>query len=287
MLRTALRSQLRFRPSASAYARNFVSTALLTKTWETETANDLRQEAKKRGLSAKGNKATLITRLQHDDEQKAIAPAPSSPSPQQQQVRHASTTEVPGIPPTGPPPVHPKEFMNIHIPDVSQPEPLPETPIPLLPDLWDSSRIRAESERAAPAEPSQPKVIAVAGAVTHPGGGPSHNLYTEDVIAEPAPTNMSTGFWSDVAHDLNIPTSFNLSPPHAGYDVHETTSTSGAQERSHSRTLDKDEVRGIWLLLGLLAGSWLAGGWFQLPSAFVEKAEEVAEQAEGKAAGKH
>ncbi|KAH9951987.1 hypothetical protein B0H21DRAFT_817735 [Amylocystis lapponica] len=280
MFQTALRSQLR--PFVAARARTFVSTALLTKTWQNETVNDLRKEAKNRGLSPKGNRATLITRLQHDEEQKALAFAPSVSafSP----VRHASTaevtTEVPGIPSTAPPPPREK-IIPVYLPDLSVPTPEARIQIPFVPDLWDSSRIKAESAPAKAPEPSTPKVLAVAGASTHYGGGPSHNLYDSDVSvtsAEAARVSRPTGFWGDLADDLNLPTSFKLSGPTALYDVPETTETSGGQGKDYSRTLDKDEASGLWVLLGLLGGSWLAAGLFKAPSAFAEKAKEAGKQ---------
>jgi hypothetical protein len=40
-------------------------------------------------------------------------------------------------------------------------------------------------------------------------------------------------------------------------EAKETTST---RENDYSRKLDKDEVKGIWMLAGLLAGSWVLGG---------------------------
>lgn len=51
MLRSALVAQLR--PAvAPRSTRSFVSTVLLTKAWENETVNELRKEARKRGLPA-------------------------------------------------------------------------------------------------------------------------------------------------------------------------------------------------------------------------------------------
>lgn len=38
------------------------------------------------------------------------------------------------------------------------------------------------------------------------------------------------------------------------------TGMSNAREKEYSRKLDKDEVKGVWVLVGLLAGSWALGG---------------------------
>ncbi len=49
MHRVALRVPLR--QTIAFQRRNFVSTVLLTKSWENETTNELRKEARKRGLA--------------------------------------------------------------------------------------------------------------------------------------------------------------------------------------------------------------------------------------------
>jgi hypothetical protein len=70
-----------------------------------------------------GNKSTLITRLQEFEREQLKHAGP--PPTIQQQVRLASTTEVPGMPssaePSPIPPNYPKEFLDVKIPNVSQP----------------------------------------------------------------------------------------------------------------------------------------------------------------------
>ena len=39
-----------------------------------------------------------------------------------------------------------------------------------------------------------------------------------------------------------------------------TTGTSSTREKQHSRMLDVDEQKGVWVLLGLLTGGWIVGG---------------------------
>ncbi|OSX65288.1 hypothetical protein POSPLADRAFT_1032096 [Postia placenta MAD-698-R-SB12] len=288
MLRTALRAQLR--PATTLRSRGFVSTVLLTKAWENEPLNDLKEELKRRGLSHRGNKATLVTRLRTDDKAKSLAPAPSSVSPQAaQQVRHASTTEVPGVPSAeAPPPLpktYPKQFLDVKMPDFSQPDSESPIQIPFLPDLWDSSRIQAESAPKSPSvEEELPKMVAVAGSVTHHGGGPTYNLSNteaDDLFSSSASHTGPSGFWRDVAEDLNLPTSLNLPNAANGakalFDIAEKTETSSVRETSHSRTLDSDEKKGVWVLLSLLGGSWLAAGFLQPTPAFAENAAETAE----------
>jgi hypothetical protein len=44
------------------------------------------------------------------------------------------------------------------------------------------------------------------------------------------------------------------------------TGTSNAREKEYSRKLDKGEVKGVWVLVGLLAGSWVLGGLVNTPT---------------------
>ena len=89
-----------------------------------------------------------------------------------------------------------------------------------------------------------------------------------------------------LADDMGLPRTFKLKKvADQAFDVAPTTETSG--EKSYSRTLDSDEVRGIWLLFGLLAGSWLAAGALQPSSAYAQKAEEVVDEAVEKVKGEH
>ncbi|KAI0780886.1 hypothetical protein BD413DRAFT_500838 [Trametes elegans] len=284
MLRSAIAAQLR--PAVVPRARSFVSTVLLTKAWENETINELRKEARKRGLSATGNKATLITRLQQDDKKHILSSEPASAAPTATQVRRASTvdtpTEVPGVPSSADP-VFPKYNLDIKLPDVSQPEPEPPTPIPFVPDFWDSSKVKKEAAPSDTVTPSRPKVITVAGDITHHGGGPSHNLHSPSTSSsstpESAPTSLLGQLAADMAEDLSLPTSFKRAPPtDAQYDIAQKTETSGGQDKSYSRTLDRDEQTGVWILLGLFASSWAAAGYFAPVSEWAHKTEEKVEE---------
>ncbi|KAI0818782.1 hypothetical protein BC629DRAFT_1588115 [Irpex lacteus] len=181
--------------------RTFVSTVLLTRNWENETMNVLKKEARKRGLLQTGNKSTLVSRLQDFERHQLSQSGP--PPVIQQQVRLASTTEVPGVPssskPTPIPPNFPKEFLDVKIPDVSQLPPERPVEVPFVPDFWESSRVKAESAPPPPPESTPVKVLAVAGAATHIGGGPSHNLYTPEssAAAEHASEGESSSSSSD------------------------------------------------------------------------------------------
>ncbi len=81
---------------------------------------------------SKGNKATLITRLEAFETQER----PQPPPPHVEQIRHNSTaeTEVPGVPSSSEPPTlspsFPKEFLDVKIPETSTP--IPEPPIQIV-----------------------------------------------------------------------------------------------------------------------------------------------------------
>ncbi|KAH9843030.1 uncharacterized protein C8Q71DRAFT_735623 [Rhodofomes roseus] len=289
MHRTALQRTLRTVPAR----RSFVSTVLLTKSWESETVNELKKEAKRRGLSLQGNKATLVTRLRQDDQHKSVTPGPAVSANVPKQVRHASTAEVPGIPSTSQPPPMPKEFprefLRVALPDVSQPDPETPVQIPLLPDLWGASASAPKAQPSTDSGALAPKMVAVAGSATHHGGGPTHSLSSDEAYVEEDTTpakSENKSIWRDIVDDLNLPTSFKPSKvADQAFDVAAKTETSG--EKSHSRTLDSDEVRGLWVLLGLLAGSWVAAGAFQPTSVYAQKTEEVVENTAETATGGH
>ncbi|KIM87140.1 hypothetical protein PILCRDRAFT_299859 [Piloderma croceum F 1598] len=144
MLRTALRAH-HLRTPIHPLPRYLVSSVLLTRTYENESVAELRKLAKDRGLSPKGNKSTLITRIQEHEQHKTIQAVSSAQDPlvpASVQVRHASSASlatsgseasspVPGLP-------HAAQrldglgstaFTNVNLPDLSQPDPELPTPI--------------------------------------------------------------------------------------------------------------------------------------------------------------
>lgn len=151
---------------------------------------------------------------------------------------------------------------------------------PFVPDLWDSSKIKAESAPPPAEQSPNPKVLAVAGVETLIGGGPSHNLYPDT----PAPSTSSQpaqkkGMFIQIINDL-IPETASVSLPSKEVPkellegIAEITQPSGKSEHHYSRTLDKDEKNGVLALVGLLAGSWLLAGIFKPKSAFAEEHAE-------------
>ncbi|KAI0079886.1 hypothetical protein K474DRAFT_1769806 [Panus rudis PR-1116 ss-1] len=291
MFRTAIHAQLR--PAVSAGRRTFVSTVLLTRNWESETVATLRKEAKSRGLSQTGNKSTLVARLlQHDQNGHRMQdPLPTAQSqqvqsPVKQQVRLASTTEVPGVPSSSEPPsipaTYPKEFLDLKIPEIPDPVAEPPTPIPFVPDFWDSSRVKAESSKQA-TEPLNPTVLAVAGDATHISASPVHSVLTgeQGPEIEKSKDTSRTTFFEDLAEDLYLPTSFKLpgaveSENIRKADLPTTTNTSAGQEVDHTRTLDKEERKGVWAFFGVIFGSFVVASVLEASPSVVDKVEEKA-----------
>jgi len=251
-----------------------VSSVLLSKSWDNETVSDIKKELKKRGLSQAGNKATLIIRITAHDRREQLQSLSASPAPDQ--LRRASTGSTPGIPASSeathsPPP----ELFATNLPDLSQPFPELPVQIPFVPDYWESSKAKPKIDSF---ESSTPKILTVTHAETHPGGGPSHNVYqmSEPVHLEgsikPSTSSTGAGFWSGVANDLGLPTSVEV--PAVQWKS-ETPANSPVPTKSYSSKLDSDEVRGIWVLLGIVTGSWILGGMVN-PTPEAEHVEEHA-----------
>ena len=121
-------------------------------------------------------------------------------------------------------------------------------------------------------DPPLPKLVLVTGADTHHGGGPTHNLHDEhgrsayltDSHIVPSPTvatPTSDGLLHDVAQDLGIPPALNVKEVRRVLaDLMPQTSTKADRHVGTSRKLDEDEARGVWVLFGLLVGSYVAAG---------------------------
>jgi len=266
MLRTLARSQLRT-VSSTKCTRNFVSTVLLSKTYENKSVAELRELARSKGLPISGSKATLITRIQQKEEKNAldaIAPESVAPKQAQPQTRDLSTsaparaTVASSTPSTS--------SFDVRLPDLSEPTPESPVQIPFVPDFWDSSKVKAEERASQPIVPETPKIVITAGAATH-AVGPTYNLTeTNDSIFLPTELPSSstsssaskkpTGILGDIVDDLGIPP-----------EVFAAKSDAPAQEqfpafeKTYSRPLEADEKTGAYALLGILFGSWLVAGF--------------------------
>lgn len=71
------------------------------------------------------------------------------------------------------------------------------------------------------------------------------------------------GFFQDIAEDLGLPTSLGAEKQKARDLIESLPDTIGSpstESKTHSRDLHKDEVWGIWAVVGLLTGTWIVGG---------------------------
>jgi hypothetical protein len=91
----------------------------------------------------------------------------------------------------------------------------------------------------------------------------------------PKASNLRT-LCSDVADDLMLPKDLNAFkyskgrlPLHVDFEETSTSPETG-MSKFHNRTLDNDQVRGIWVIAGLFAGSWVAGGLLKKNSKYIE-----------------
>lgn len=256
-------------PRFTVNHRTFVSTVLLSRTWENETLVTLRHEAKTRGLSTKGNKSDIINRIQVDEESRALSFSQPTPAASRNASSSATPPQAasPGIPPASQPASASRtsDFFLARLPNLSQDGPYEPVQAPFVPDFWDSS-----SPRPEPIEPSHPKLHVVSGSATHPDGGPTYNLekpqdavvIEEVVVIEPegqAKPAIGSGLFRDLANDIGLQRSFRVGEVVS--NVVRAAKEQGPDVHARSRPLNNEQTRGIWVLLGLLAGSWIVGGW--------------------------
>lgn len=244
---------------------------------------------------SKGNKSTLITRIQEHEENSAT---PSALAHTPGTIRSASTNVVPpsskktsqaaspGIP-LAAQPDSTSNFLAIKLPDLSQPSPNAPVQVvsfirfifasiisliaflsvkfdislqPYVPDFWNSAQLKV----ATPVEPELPKLHVVSGSATRYDGGPTYNLekHQEDDSTSPTaqaddlPASKEVGFWADVCESLGLPRSF--SAPRTLSNLAAQAGKDGSQ--THSRSLTDEERKGLYILLGIVGGSWLVGG---------------------------
>lgn len=256
-------------PRFTVNHRTFVSTVLLSRTWENETLVTLRHEAKTRGLSTKGNKSDIINRIQVDEESRALSFSQPTPAASRNASSSATPPQAasPGIPPASQPASASRtsDFFLVRLPNLSQDGPYEPVQAPFVPDFWDSS-----SPRPEPIEPSHPKLHVVSGSATHPDGGPTYNLekpqdavvIEEVVVIEPegqAKPAIGSGLFRDLANNIGLQRSFRVGEVVS--NVVRAAKEQGPDVHARSRPLNNEQTRGIWVLLGLLAGSWIVGGW--------------------------
>lgn len=130
-------------------------------------------------------------------------------------------------------------------------------------DLWDSKEKRTADAAAAHAHPvavaeslSLPKVITAAAADTHLGGGPSSNTY-EPALEQAHPVIQKAADATGLFSDIGIPSRAQIYQSLA-----KITDPASAPPLPKSRPLTEEDRKGLWILLGLVAGGWIAGGIF-------------------------
>ncbi|KAF9265415.1 hypothetical protein L218DRAFT_898061 [Marasmius fiardii PR-910] len=198
--------------------RSFVSTVLLNRPLEKLTIADLKKEARSRGLSPSGNKASLLFRIQEHEKSLSSSSAPRQAlSSTVHEAPSPPPAPAPGIPAQKAPATFAPEQFHVIIPDASYEEPETPVQIPYVPDFWSSSSKSAPVEEAVHGEEVLPKMLVVAGAETHAAASPSHNLFdateTDSLPEEvpssqrsaPSPRTGKGGLFDDMAEDLGLP----------------------------------------------------------------------------------
>ncbi|KZV86549.1 hypothetical protein EXIGLDRAFT_774513 [Exidia glandulosa HHB12029] len=160
--------------------------------------------------------------------------------------------------------------LDVKLPDISrdpQAEALePQAKVPFVYDFWDSkaknaaAAAQAAAEAAATTLPGLPKVITAAGTATHLGGGPSSNAY-EPPIEQAQPVirtaGQVSGVWGGLADDIGLPSTDEIRNSLA-----KITDPASTPPLPKSKDLTEDDKKGLWMLVGLIAGGWIAGGIF-------------------------
>jgi hypothetical protein len=83
---------------------------------------------------------------------------------------------------------------------------------------------------------------------------------TSEAHSEPAGEH---GFFRGLADDLGLPRSFRVGQSVS--NVVQAAKEKGPDINVKSRPLTDEERKGVWVLIGLLAGSWIVGGWVNRP----------------------
>ena len=96
--------------------------------------------------------------------------------------------------------------------------------------------------------------------------------------SDPNVSNLRS-FFLDVADDAVLPKDLDVlkvTKNRQGVfdDLIEETTTSVGDSKFHPRTLDEDQVRGVWIILGIFAGSWIAGGLLKKESQYAESSPD-------------
>lgn len=141
---------------------------------------------------------------------------------------------------------------------------------PFVPDFWDSKAKSAAAEAATQSsEPPLPKVVTAAAEGTLPGGGPSSRIYqsSETIKAFKEGGKQTPKETSGVLSDsLSKLSSLASRASSSGGQVasDEFVAKAGAEHEvgDVKRELNHEEIRGLYVLLGIVGGGWLLGAIF-------------------------
>ncbi|GAB1517661.1 hypothetical protein RhiTH_000711 [Rhizoctonia solani] len=266
-------------------SRSLASTVLLPKSpekWQEYTVAQLRTEAKQRGLATGGSKSKLVQRLaSHNQTNERPSTSVESPSTAHISARQRwiSTGSYSQAEPSGDK-FKARFSRNLDVKIPTTPEPIDEGPvIPFLAQKFDSP----PSESASPPQepPSDaPKVVTVASAATHVGGGPSHAIHeaTDAHSLESEAGSQPMGIKglleefglslnfnfkdtaNDTASEFLKPVASGISIPNLGKDE---TNIKDAQ-----RELNQEEKQGLWVLGGIVLGGLVLGSFGNKKSTF-------------------
>ncbi|KAF5377075.1 hypothetical protein D9757_007735 [Collybiopsis confluens] len=206
-------------PAVRALARprrSFVSAVLLSKSWDRLSLQELRIEAKNRGIPSIGKKSTLISRIQEHEKSLSYVAASStanvSTPPETPSVDNTREGETPGIP-LAAQAAAPSPYYTVYLPEIDySEEPEPPIQIPYSLDFWTTS---APAASELEPESTMPKMVVIGGEETYGGASPTHNMLDETQIAAAAAAENSSptptvaqgkgGFLDDVAEDMGLP----------------------------------------------------------------------------------
>ncbi|CAE6516742.1 unnamed protein product [Rhizoctonia solani] len=282
MLRQISRTSVRV---SQSHSRSLASTVLFPKTpeqWQEYTLSQLKNEAKQRGLATGGSKSKLIQRLvSHKQTNERPSMSTESPSSVFISARQRwISTGGPALAEASSDKFKARFSRSLDVKIPEDPEPVDEGPvIPFLAQKFDSP----PSESASPPQepPSDaPKVVTVASAATHVGGGPSHAIH-EAVDAhalESKDGGQSLGI-KELLGELGISLNFNfkdtandtanefLKPVASGISIPKIDNDT-VNVKEAMRELNEEERRGLWVLGGIVFGGLVLGSFGNKKSTF-------------------
>lgn len=117
----------------------------------------------------------------------------------------------------------------------------------------------------------------VSGSVTHYDGGPTYNLEKHQeggspstVQADDPSASKEVGFWADFWESFGLPRSFRFRRTLS--EAGNLAAQAGEDEfQACSRSLTNEERKGLYILLGIIGGSWLVGGLVNRPTVVAEE----------------